>query len=378
MNNLDKILQQVEYAALHPGQMVHDWKQSTGGKAVGWLPIHCPREIVHAAGMLPVGLWGGAVTINKAGEYLQAFCCSVMKAVMELALNGAYRELDAIISPNTCDTMRCIPLMLKLAVPHPPVVGLVLPDHRKIEAGIQYTAQEYRHLAQELQVICGTKVTDAALEQSIDLYNRHGQLMREFLKTSQDHLNVITPYYRHMILKSSLFVPVERHMRWLEELLDELRKAPVCNWPGVRVVLTGIMAEPYELLKIMEEFNIAVVGDDLAQGSRQFRTPTPAGTDPYVRLAQRFAELEGCSCVADPYKLRGSLLVKLREQTQADGVVVLMMKFCDPEEYDYPYLVSDLENAGVPHVYVESEQQMESLQQARTRLQAFGEMVGRN
>ena len=85
-------------------------EKKTGCKAIGCLPIHSSgaEELIHAAGMLPVGLWGGQTIISKASEYLQAFCCSIMKAVMEFALQGVYKNLDGYISPNTCDTMRCI------------------------------------------------------------------------------------------------------------------------------------------------------------------------------------------------------------------------------------------------------------------------------
>lgn len=375
MNDLQNILKEFEYTAHHPGQMVRDWKKETGGKAVGWLPIHCPEEVIHAAGMLPVGLWGGQTRIKKASEYLQPFCCSVMKAVMEFALNGVYRDLEAIVSPNTCDTLRCIPLMLTLNVPHPPVIGLVLPDNRKIECGVQYTAEEYRKLASELERISGNAVTDEALEHSIEVYNQHHALMMEFFDLAASHGNVVNPYYRHMVIKSSFFVSKEKHMESLTALVEELKKLPVAETKRKRVVLTGIMEEPYELLNIIEEYGFDVVGDDLAQGSRQFRQQTPAGTDPFLRLAQRFADFEGCSCVYDDRKLRGALIQDLVKKQHADGVVVLMMKFCDPEEYDYPFLKQDLEEAGIPYVYIESEQQMESLEQARTRVQAFAEML---
>lgn len=375
MTNLDRILEQFEYAAHHPGRMVQEWKNETGGKAVGCLPIHAPEEVIHAAGMLPVGLWGGNVSINKAGEYLQAFCCSIMKAVMELALNGAYRILDAIVSPNTCDTMRCIPLMIDYALPHPPVIGLALPDNRKIEAGIIYTADEYRKVADELIKVGGRKVTDELLKESIKVYNEHRQVMMEFFDVAINHLDVITPYVRHMVIKSSFYMPKEKHTLWVRELIEELNKLPVHDFKGTKVVVTGIMQEPYELLKIMEEFNIAIIADDLAQGSRQFRTLIPDDDDPFIQLARKFAVFEGCSCVADPLKLRGSMLAEIAKEKGANGVIVLMMKFCDPEEYDYPFIKQDLEDAGIPHVYIESEQQMESLEQARTRLQAFSEMI---
>ena len=33
---------------------VKTWKDKTKGKAIGYLPVYVPRELIHAAGMLPV------------------------------------------------------------------------------------------------------------------------------------------------------------------------------------------------------------------------------------------------------------------------------------------------------------------------------------
>lgn len=377
MEKINQLLTQFENAANHPGQIVREWKEQTGGKVVGCLPIHSSgaEELIHAAGMLPVGLWGGQTTISRASEYLQAFCCSIMKAVMEFALTGVYKDLDAYVSPNTCDTMRCIPLLLKETNPEVPVIGLVLPDHRKIGAGIEYLADEFRQVGQSLSEISGQAITVERLQNSIEVFNTHRQLMNKFLTAANQHLDIITPYYRHMVIKSSFFVPREKHSDWLGQLIDALQLVPEHVWKGKKVAVSGIMAEPISVLQMMADFGLAVVADDLAQGSRQFRTTVPDGSDPYARLAQRFADFEGCATVHDPAKLRGSIIKDLVQSNQADGVIIMMMKFCDPEEYDYPYIKTDLEEAGIPLLHVEIEQQMDSVEQIRTRLQAFSEML---
>jgi len=375
MRKVEEILSELGYVAHHPARMVEQWKKETGGKAVGIMPIHCAEEVVHAAGMLPVGMWGGQTSISLAPEYLQSFCCSIMKAVMEFTMSGAYKNLDAIICPETCDTLRVIPLMMRKAIPQTPIIGVVLPDNRKIDAGIKYTAAEYRSIAKQLEQITGNPVKDEDLQNSVEIYNEHHAAMMEFFKVAVDHCDIITPYNRHMAIKSSYFMPKEKHTVLVKALIDELNKLQPTQFNGHKVVVTGIMSEPDELLEMFEKYGYAIVADDLAQGSRQFRTPAPADDDPYIRLGKRLANFEGCSCVYDPEKLRGKLLKQLVDETQADGVVVLMMKFCDPEEYDYPFIKQDLEEAGIPHLYLEIEQQMESSEQVQTRLQAFAEML---
>src|SRR5690606_19496767 len=43
---------------------VRRWKEATGGLAVGYLPIWAPREMLHAQGVLPVGLMGGGEDVE--------------------------------------------------------------------------------------------------------------------------------------------------------------------------------------------------------------------------------------------------------------------------------------------------------------------------
>lgn len=374
---IKQILSKFEHAANHPGQIVRQWKEETGGKVVGCLPVHSSgaEELIHAAGMLPVGLWGGQTGISRASEYLQTFCCSIMKAVMEFALTGVYKDLDAYVSPNTCDTMRCIPLLLKENNPQVPVIGLVLPDHRKIGSGVNYLAEEFRHIGKNFSEISGQAITKESLQNSITVFNQHRSLMNQWLSLANEHLDIITPYYRHMVIKSAFFMPREKHSELLIQLIEALKATAVHEWKGKKVVVTGIMMEPLSVLNMLSDFGLAVVGDDMAQGSRQFRTPVPEDSDPFVRLAQRFADFEGCATVHDPAKLRGSIIKELVKDNQADGVIVMMMKFCDPEEYDYPFIKTDLEAAGIPLMNVEIEQQMDSIEQIRTRLQAFSEML---
>jgi bcr-type benzoyl-CoA reductase subunit C len=376
LSRIEAILSELEYIAHHPALVVDQWKAETKGKAVGIMEIHCAEEVVHAAGMLPVGVWGGQTNISLANEYLQAFCCSIMKAVMEFTIRGVYKNLDAIICPETCDTMRTVPLMMRIAQPEMPVVGLTLPDNRKLPVGIAYTANEYRFIVRQLSEITGTTVTDAALQASIDLYDRHRTAMMAFFDIAADHADVINPYWRHQVVKSAFFIPKEKHLALVEELNAGLSALPQNKGSGPRVVVTGIMAEPDDFLRILGEFSYTIVADDMAYGSRQFRTLSPWDADPYLRLGKRFANFEGCSCVYDPDKLRGKLLVDLVQKKQADGVMVLIMKFCDPEEYDYPFIKQELEAAVIPHLYLEIEQQMESMEQVRTRLQAFAEIIG--
>ncbi len=57
MENINKILTSMQKVVANPAQVVRDWKES-GKKVIGCFPVYCPDEIVHAAGMMPIGMWG--------------------------------------------------------------------------------------------------------------------------------------------------------------------------------------------------------------------------------------------------------------------------------------------------------------------------------
>ena len=126
----------------------------------------------------------------------------------------------------------------------------------------------------------------------------------------------------------------------------------------------------------MEENNIAVVGDDLAQETRQYRTLIPAkGGTPIRRLAKQWMNRKACCLAHEDFKQRGEMLVEMAQAKKATGVLYCLMKFCDPEEYDYPICRSALQDAGIPTLLLEIDQQSTSCEQARTRIQSFADMI---
>ena len=52
-----------------------------------------------------------------------------------------------------------------------------------------------------------------------------------------------------------------------------------------------------------------------------------------------------------------------------------MMKFCDPEEFDYPIMRRIFEENDVRHLYLELDQQMTSFEQIKTRIQTFADLL---
>lgn len=376
MDLVNRVLSEMEAVVANPHQVVKDYKEKTGKGVIGCFPVYCPEEIVHAAGMLPIGVWGGQTQVSQAHTIFPAFACSIMQSVMEFALRGVYNELDAVIIPAPCDTLKSVGQDWLYAIPNIKAILTVYPQMRKIEAGVYYLKSEFEHIRKEIEAISGEAISDEALDRSIAVYNENRKILREFCSLAPNYPRTITPQRRHLVIKSRYFMEKSRHTALVKELIQDLSQHPQEEFRGKKIILTGIMAEPDSLLDIFQENGLMVAADDLAHESRQFRTDVPAGDDPLLRLARQWLLLEGCSLAYDPEKKRGDMLIDMVRENGADGVVLCMMKFCDPEEFDYPVMALQFEQAGIPLLYLEIDQQMESAEQARTRIQGFKEMLG--
>ncbi|WP_101773693.1 2-hydroxyacyl-CoA dehydratase subunit D [Peptostreptococcus faecalis] len=371
---LNELISKFEYAANNPKQLMKDYLAS-GNKVVGCAPVYTPEEIVHASGMIPMGIWGGQVELESANQYFPAFACSIMQSIMEYGLRGSYNGLSAIIIPCMCDTLICMTQNWKSGVTSIPMIPFVYPQNRKIQAGVDYLITEFEGVKKKLEDICGHEITEESMAKSIDIYNEHRAVMREFVELVPDYLNTITPYIRNCVIKSGHFMKKEDHTELVKELNKTLKAMPKENFTGKKVLVTGIILDSKEILDVFESNNIAVAYDNTAQESRQFMTPVPDGDNALERLARQWSNIEGCTLAYDPYKKRGKMIVENVKRLDLDGVVYAMMKFCDPEEYDYPIVKMDLDGAEIPHLYIETEQQSTSIEQIRTRIQTFADIL---
>ena len=116
----------------------------------------------------------------------------------------------------------------------------------------------------------------------------------------------------------------------------------------------------------------------MAHESRAFRVDVPFNPDPMMALAEQFAAQDYDVLLYDPESSknrRGEFVANMVKESGAQGLVLFMQQFCDPEEMEYPYLKKALDDAGIPHIKLGIDQQMRDFGQARTAIQAFADVL---
>ena len=242
---------------------------------------------------------------------------------------------------------------------------------------MEYTVSEIKRVRHELELILGKIITENQIEEAFSIYEKYRRTMRRFSETSAEHPEIITARKRHLLIKAGQFIDKAIYTEMIEEIIQGLEGEPSSGYQGTRVVVTGLLSEPIEMLDIFDENQITIAADDLSLGSRLWRTQARKRRDrclPEDGLSSRRPG-GGTPSSTIPKKKKGQMLIDMAEECRADGIVVLMMKFCDPEEYDYPIYKEEVEAASVPMLYLEIDQQLTSFEQIRTRVQSFTEML---
>lgn len=373
MANIQENLNKLKEVAVNPKGRL-DQYLAAGKQVIGAFPYYTPEVLADAAGIVPMGMWGAQTEVSQARKYLVAFACPIMQSCMELGLTGVYDGVKAVMIPSMCDTLRCITQDFKLGVESIACIPFTYPQNRKLAAAATYLTAEFTQVKERIEEIYGVEIKEEEIHKSIEVYNAHNQEMRRFAALANKHLDLINPIVRHEVFKSAWFMTKAEHLQIMKEINDELEAMPEYEYTGRKVVLTGITAEPENFLQILADQKLAVVADDLAQEMRQYRTDIPEGESGIARLAAQWMNRIDPMAHDEEIK-RTELLESLLKENEADALIVCLMKFCDPEEYEFVDYSVQLKEKGYPVLSIDIDQQPANYDQARTRIQTLAEML---
>ena len=376
--SIETMLQEFAAIAADPKAQLKKFK-AEGKKVIACMPYYVPEELVYAAGMVPMGLWGSNTkTITRAKEYCASFYCSLVQLGLEMMLDGTLDGVDGVITPTMCDTLRPMSQNIK-TVMGDKAIFLAHPQNRFKEAGVVFTMNQYGEVKEKLEKIAGKEITNDALLDAIRVYNRSRAARRTFVKLAGMHPDTVSAVRRSAVLKASYFMDKKEYTEKLELLNEELNEFPALKNDWIKVITSGIICDNPQLLKLFDENHLVIVADDVAHESRSFRTDVPEDEEDGMRaLALQWKET-GCDSILydnDPlHHSRSRHLIRMAKKTGAQGVIMFITQFCDPEETDYPYIKRDLDIADIPLIRLGLDMQMHDFGQASTSLQAFAAMV---
>ncbi len=178
-----------------------------------------------------------------------------------------------------------------------------------------------------------------------------------------------------VLLIIALGIPAFRTANNLANVATQVSMIGVVSIGMAFVILSGGICNHPDIYTALEESGAEVIWDDLCTGTRYFEGEIEQSSDPVEAIADRYLTRMVCPAKHLTVTARGESLVRMVKERNASGVIFMFLKFCDPHSFDYPYLKKFLDDAGVPNILLEVEEQLPSDAQLKTRFETFTDMI---
>jgi benzoyl-CoA reductase/2-hydroxyglutaryl-CoA dehydratase subunit BcrC/BadD/HgdB len=348
-------------------------KREHGRRLIGVFPAQYPREILWAMNILPVEIWDPPLEVSRSSGHLQSYICSVVKLGLELILQGHCADLDGFLFPHTCDSIQNMASIVHdyLGV-EKPCYFFYHPKAPYRDSSRQFYHDELEELIGSLERQFGA-MNPVRLKQSVETGREAASLYGEIYRLrSKGELRVSNSDFYRVIRRNEYLHP--------DDLIPLLRQF-LADGRGTdqaqkRVILSGILPNPPELLVLLDELGVRVSDDDLLNCGRRLLTPPSDAGDSLQALSDGYFSMPPCSTRNSSIEERMRFLMSRIERSRAQGVIFCMVKFCEPELFDLPQLVEGLKGNGFPVLLLDTELNQGLSGQMSTRVEAFIELLG--
>ncbi|MGD8667447.1 MAG: 2-hydroxyacyl-CoA dehydratase family protein [Desulfobacterales bacterium] len=343
---------------------------------IGYACAYTPLVLLDAAGYTPYRILPISDCPDQAGQLLHDNLCPHVKRILDRAISKDLPDLEGIVFMNSCDAMRRLADAWVSVRPHDNIILLDLPATAD-DAAVAYFSGELSRLKDTLSEWCGQTITRKDIAASIARYNKLTPLfnrLRERLRRGQltgGSVRMQTFY------NTAMAVSFDNSLATLEQALTEPQsKNPKPD--GIPVFLFGnVLADP-EALRLFESCGARIIEDDLCTGSRLFTTiEFDERQDGLPQISRSLLTRAPCARTFDPaqpLKMAEDILARA-QASGAHGVIGQTIKFCDPYLDRLPAVRETLRQAGIPLLLLEGDCSLRTIEQQRTRIEAFIEML---
>jgi benzoyl-CoA reductase subunit C len=359
-----------------------EWKAAVPGrKVIGYMPVYVPREIVHAAGMLPLGILGGGADMEviHGDAYYQSYICRIPRSTIEMAINGKLDFVDGMMFPSICDVIRNLSGIWKLLFKDKYVRYFDAPQNFREEVGGVFYANEMRELRDGLANLAGREVTDDDIRRSIVVYNENRRWVNEVYDFRSAFPWKAPSAEVYLLMRAGMVLPPEEHTLLMREYLAAAEAANRPLRDNCRVVLTGAFCEqpPLSLIKSLEMSGCYIVDDDLMLVTRWLLEDVPTEGDPIENLSRAFLlhSAETAAKYEPDVAKKGSYLIDSVRKRKADGVIFAAPSFCDPALLDKPMIISRIEPLGIPYIHIQYAENSSQMQPIREQSGTFADSI---
>jgi len=345
---------------------------------VGIMCEYTPRELIMAAGGVPVCLCGGSgETIPAAEEELPANLCPLIKSTYGYHVQKAnpFLEMaDLIVAETTCDGKK---KMYELMGRTRPMYVLELPQKPREDDALEHWLAELAKFRAELERRFGVEISDDRLREAIALMNRERALRRELAAVMKADRPPLTGRQLLDLRSSISCIPadLEQYQKAIDMFSGATGERELAD--RVRVLMTGVpMAHGAQrVLEIVEDHGGLVVCLESCTGVKPILEDVDADAgDPLRAVAEKYFHLP-CS-VMTPNEGRLESLRQLADQYRPQCVIELIWQACLTYDVESHLVRRFVESElGLPYLRIETDYSPSDSARIAVRVEALFETV---
>lgn len=302
--------------------------KAEGRPVVGIMCEYTPRELILAAGGVPVCLCGGsAERIPAAEQFLPSNLCPLIKSTFGYHVersNPFLEWADLVVAETTCDGKK---KMFELMAATRPMFVLSLPHSRDATLGREHWVAEMRRLRDELERRFHVEVTDGKIRDAIRRMNEERRLRRELAALMRGPCPPITG--RQLLDMKSIISCIPEDIQRYKDILSQNAGKSVPRDGRVRVLLTGVpVAHGAErVVDLIEDRGGLIVCQENCTGLKPILDDVDENAaDPIEALADKYLATP-CS-VMTPNTTRMESIRRLAREFNAGCVIDLIWQAC--------------------------------------------------
>ncbi|MEA4894953.1 MAG: 2-hydroxyacyl-CoA dehydratase family protein [Oscillospiraceae bacterium] len=363
--------------------------KNEGGLAIGYTCFHMPEVLLNLGKCFSVRLRAPKMgSMEIATYYMSNGSCEYCRALLERAMEGGYKFLDAMAGVDACEAMnRCMENMQLLQINGEDKENFFwtyvdVPCSDDDDCVKHLAEQLMRKLLKPLHEKFGVDISDGEIRRAVEEHNEVCKLITEIGEFRKLDNPVITGYEFHVLTLASYVCPKHLIIDKLQETLEELktREPNKKKEFRVKVVMVGSEVDDPDLIKLIEDAGALVVADRFCYGSFPGRGQIVLNDDEdaltqIVRINLKETECPR-HCGLHKIQYRHDRAAQLFEEFHADGIIYEQMKFCTYWSYERTlasHVIS--EEYGIPTLSIDRPYRSGVSGQLRTRVQAFVESL---
>ena len=324
-----------------------EWKKRTGGKVLGFFDTYFPEELAYAAGVLPVRIMAKHYADDTTDRLMYGNCYVTRDMFNQFNL-GYYDYVDGLVSIESCQwwynafdtTMQMFPNLWSYY--------LFTPDYPDANRSKDVMRSELSLMKGKLEEWTGKIITDADLDNAIEVYNTNRRLLRRMYELRRFNNPVILGSEAMEIMLACQVMDKAEANKILEELIPELENREPYD-DRVRFILIGSETYDAELEKLIESLGGNVVIDELDNGSAYIWNEVIPMKDRLMAIGLRYMSKPHSALKDNVWRRRPEHIFELSEDFQVDAAIIAKQIYCHPHGTDMYAVWKLLRERSIPY-----------------------------